>query len=183
MIKIKYFLDVPETDDGQRIWVEPIGLTYDLREWCKVDNVLSHVGPPRGLWEWFQTHPQGYEFFRARYHQWLMESPYKPALQQLACAAVHDNITLLHQEDDLSTIPPPRSLSSSPSWKPTARRINSKGWFQRGNSKGSGVFSKTPDPFDSLAAQWHRATAWRRGWNRPAAGGSAANPLPGRACS
>ena len=38
--------------------------------------------------------------FRGRYHEWLRKSPYRPALQQLACAAVKENITLLHQSDD-----------------------------------------------------------------------------------
>ncbi|MDP9172331.1 MAG: DUF488 family protein [Planctomycetota bacterium] len=100
MIKIKHFLENTESDDGQRIWVEPLGLTTDLRQWCKVDNVLSHVAPPAGLREWFDAHPQAYELFRARYHQWLDQTPYKPALQQLACAAVRENITLLHEGDD-----------------------------------------------------------------------------------
>ena len=33
MIKVKHFLDAVEQDDGQRLWVEPIGLCNDLREW------------------------------------------------------------------------------------------------------------------------------------------------------
>jgi uncharacterized protein YeaO (DUF488 family) len=52
------------------------------------------------LWDWFQSHQQGYEFFRARYHEWLAQSSYKPALQQLACAAVRENITLLYEGED-----------------------------------------------------------------------------------
>jgi uncharacterized protein YeaO (DUF488 family) len=100
MIKIKHFLDKPESDDGRRIWVEPMGLTADLREWCSVDHMLSHVGPPRGLWEWFEEHPDGYGYFRGKYHEWLSRSPYRPALQELARAAMRENITLLHQESD-----------------------------------------------------------------------------------
>ncbi|MGA2583911.1 MAG: DUF488 family protein [Tepidisphaeraceae bacterium] len=100
MIKIKHFLETPEADDGRRIWVEPIGLTSDLRQWCSVNHVLCHVGPPRGLWEWFENHPNAYDYFRARYHEWLARSPYKPALMQLASAAQKENITLLHQADD-----------------------------------------------------------------------------------
>ena len=50
MFKIKHFLDAVETDDGERIWIEPIGITRDLREMCKVTNVLSHYGPPVSLW-------------------------------------------------------------------------------------------------------------------------------------
>jgi len=32
MIKVKHVLEAVEQGDGQRIWVEPIGLTKDLRE-------------------------------------------------------------------------------------------------------------------------------------------------------
>jgi uncharacterized protein YeaO (DUF488 family) len=100
MIRIKHFMDPAEKDDGKRIWVEPIGLTSDLRQWCNVQHILCHVAPPRQLWEWFAEHPHAYDFFRAQYHEWLNKSPYKPALQQLACAAMRENITLLHQGDD-----------------------------------------------------------------------------------
>jgi len=100
VIKIKHFLEAVEEDDGRRIWVEPFPLTLDLRQWCRVDHVLCHVAPPRGLWDWFQEHPQGYDYFRARYHEWLGRGPYKPALQQLAGAAIRENITLLHQSDN-----------------------------------------------------------------------------------
>jgi len=100
MIRIKHWMDEAEKDDGRRIWVEPFGVTRDMQQWCGVQHVLSHVGPPRGLWEWFEANPQGYDFFRARYREWLSKSPYKPALQQLACAAKHENITLLHQGED-----------------------------------------------------------------------------------
>jgi uncharacterized protein YeaO (DUF488 family) len=100
MIRIKHFMDPAEKDDGKRIWVEPIGLTSDLREWCSVEHILCHVAPPRQLWEWYEEHPRAYEFFRGQYHQWLNKSPYKPALQQLACAAMRQNITLLHQGEN-----------------------------------------------------------------------------------
>ena len=100
MIKIKHLLDAVEPDDGQRISVEPINLTRDLREWCKVDHVLCHLGPPKKLWEWFEEHPDGYDYFRAQYHDALTKSVYKPALQQLACAGIRETFTLLHQGDD-----------------------------------------------------------------------------------
>ena len=38
MIKVKHLLEAVEESDGQRLWVEPIGLTKDLREWCQVDQ-------------------------------------------------------------------------------------------------------------------------------------------------
>src|SRR5206468_4990925 len=63
MIKIKHFLDSVEKDDGQRIWVEPIGLTKDLKEMCSIDHLLSHLGPNIKLWSWFEEHPEGYDYF------------------------------------------------------------------------------------------------------------------------
>ena len=99
MIKVKHFLDDIEEDDGQRIWVEPIGLTRELREWCKVDHLLQHLGPPRELWNWFEEHPDGYEHFRGNYHIALQKSVYRPALQQLARASNRETFTLLHQSD------------------------------------------------------------------------------------
>ncbi len=100
MIKIKHLLDAVETDDGTRIWIEPIGLTKDLRKWCEVDHILCHLGPPMGLWDWYEEHPDGYEYFRATYHDWLGKSRYKPALRELACAGQKQTFTLLYQGDD-----------------------------------------------------------------------------------
>ena len=62
MITIKHFMDSVEKGDGNRIWVEPIGLTTDLKTWCQVNHTLCHVAPPRELWDWFAEHPDGYEF-------------------------------------------------------------------------------------------------------------------------
>ena len=100
MIKIKHLMDPSERDDGERSWIEPVGLTTDLKDWCSVDHVLCHLGPPRALAEWFEEHPDGYEYFRARYHEALAAGPYKDALQQLACAALKRNFTFLHTGDD-----------------------------------------------------------------------------------
>src|SRR5690242_19128560 len=84
MIKIKHVMDAVETDDGQRIWVESYGLTRDLQQWCGVTHVLSHLGPPAALRDWFDEHcngcGDGYDFFRARYHEFLGKGPYKAAL-------------------------------------------------------------------------------------------------------
>ena len=80
-------MDPIEESDGQRLFVEPYGLTKDMTEWCKVDHVVPHLGPPQELAEWFEEHPDGYEFYRARYHDVLAKSPMKPALQQMACVA------------------------------------------------------------------------------------------------
>ena len=63
MIKIKHLMDDWEADDGQRLWVESVGLTRDLREWCKIDHILPHLGPAGELSEWFEQHPDGYDFF------------------------------------------------------------------------------------------------------------------------
>src|SRR5580693_84100 len=100
MVRVKHFLEAADAGDGQRIWAEPFGLTKDLREWCQVAHVLPHLGPPRELWEWFNEHPDGYEYFRGCYHEFLNKGPYRIALQQLACAALKENVTLLHQGDD-----------------------------------------------------------------------------------
>jgi uncharacterized protein YeaO (DUF488 family) len=100
MVKVKHLMDVAEATDGQRIWTESFGLTKDLREWCKVDHVLPHLGPPMKLWDWFEEHPDGYEYFRGCYHECLSKGPYRTALQQLACAAMKEDITLVHQGED-----------------------------------------------------------------------------------
>ena len=100
MIKVKHLMDAVEHDDGQRLWVEASGLTRDLRDWCKVDHVLSHLGPTAKLTDWFDEHPEGYDYFRAQYHEALSKSPYKVALQHLAKASGRENFTLLHTGDD-----------------------------------------------------------------------------------
>ena len=100
MIKVKHVLEAVEQDDGQRIWVEPIGLTKDLREWCRVDHVLPHLGPPIKAWKVLEEHPDAYEYFRACYHEALRRSQYRTALQQLACASRNETFTLIHQSED-----------------------------------------------------------------------------------
>jgi uncharacterized protein YeaO (DUF488 family) len=100
MIKTKHFLERIEADDGPRLWVEPIGLTRDLQEWRLVDHVLPHLGPPCDAWDWFVGHPNDYETFRGRYHEWLTNSPYRFALERLACDSVQSNLTLLHAGND-----------------------------------------------------------------------------------
>ena len=100
MIKIKHFMDAREEDDGERLWVEPIGVTKDLSEWCAVDHQLVHLGPPRELWQWFEDHPDGYEFFRGKYHEHLNSRGLRQALWQLAKAGQSENFTLLHQGED-----------------------------------------------------------------------------------
>ena len=100
MIKVKHFLDAVESDDGQRLWVEPIGVTRDLREMCQIDHVLSHLGPPKKLWDWYEEHPDAYDCFRGEYHEFLKQGPYNDALMQLAAIAQRETFTLLHQNDD-----------------------------------------------------------------------------------
>ncbi len=100
MITAKHFLDPAESGDGPRLWVEPIGLTRDLREWCSVDEVLPLLGPPRHLREWFAGHPDEYERFRDLYHEWLSTSRCRRFLERLARTALRTNFTLLHAGDD-----------------------------------------------------------------------------------
>ncbi|MGH7176283.1 MAG: DUF488 family protein, N3 subclade [Tepidisphaeraceae bacterium] len=100
MIKVKHFAEGIEKDDGQRLWIEPISVTRDLREWCSIDHVLTHLGPPLKLWKWFERHPDAYDVFRAGYHENLSAGPYKDALTALAAAGLRENFTLIHQGDD-----------------------------------------------------------------------------------
>ena len=100
MIKIKHLCDTVESDDGQRIWVEPIGLTRDLREWCSVNRILTGLGPPIVIWRWFESHPEGYEYFRGKYHEYLGRSRRRMVLMRLAAAGLKENFTLVHQGDD-----------------------------------------------------------------------------------
>ena len=100
MIHVKHLMDPIDREDGERIWVEPIGVTKDLRQWCEVDHVLCHLGPPCELWQMLEEHPEAWDFFRGRYHELLAQSKYKPALQALACAGMRESFTLVHQGDD-----------------------------------------------------------------------------------
>ena len=100
MIKVKHLLEAVDESDGQRLWVDPVGLCKDLREWCRVDHVLPHLGPPVNVWRVLEEHPDAYDYFRAQYHEHLRHSQYKVALQQLACASRRETFTLLHASED-----------------------------------------------------------------------------------
>ena len=100
MIKVKNVFDAVENDDGQRLWVEPIGLCKDMREWCRVDHVLPHLGPPIRIWKMLEEHPDAYDYFRAQYHTQLRTSKYRAALLALAAASRRETFTLLHHSDD-----------------------------------------------------------------------------------
>jgi uncharacterized protein YeaO (DUF488 family) len=100
MILVKHLMDEVSDEDGERIWIEPIGLTLDLREWCRIDHVVSHLGPLMELWRWFEDHPEGYDYFRAKYHDTLVASPHRQAMIDLVAAARHENFTLVHQSED-----------------------------------------------------------------------------------
>ena len=100
MIRVKNFLVPAEAADGQRLWVESIGVTRDLREMCRIHHVLTHLGPPMKLWLWYEAHPDGWEHYRAKYHEHLARGPYIDALKELASAAVNEDFTFLHQNDD-----------------------------------------------------------------------------------
>ena len=100
MIKVKLLMDAVEESDGQRLWVEPIGLCKDLREWCQVHHVLPHLGPSVKVWKLLEDHPDAYEYFRANYHEQLKKSKHLAALKALAVASRRETFTLLHQSDD-----------------------------------------------------------------------------------
>jgi uncharacterized protein YeaO (DUF488 family) len=52
------------------------------------------------LWRWFDEHPDGYDYFRGKYHEYLSETSRRKGLNHLAAAGLQENITLLHQGDD-----------------------------------------------------------------------------------
>lgn len=100
MFKVKNLFEAVEPDDGVRLWVEPVQLTKDLTEWCVVHHAPPGIHPDAKLATWFERHPDGYDFFRGRYHEALRNSPYLPALRDLAALGQKENVTLLHQGDD-----------------------------------------------------------------------------------
>jgi uncharacterized protein YeaO (DUF488 family) len=100
MILIRHLMDGIEADGGDRLWVEPIGLTSDLQQWCSVDQLISDLAPDRALWDWFQEHPDGYEYFRGKYHESLDRGLTRHLALELARACTQRNFTLLHQSDD-----------------------------------------------------------------------------------
>lgn len=100
MILVKHLMDRVEPEDGQRLWIEPIDLTRDLREWCRVDYRMASLSPERRLWNWFQRHADGYEYFRGMYHVTLSRGMTRELAKELAWAATETNFTLLHQSDD-----------------------------------------------------------------------------------
>ncbi|MGC4033919.1 MAG: DUF488 family protein [Tepidisphaeraceae bacterium] len=97
MFKVKNVFDAIEADDGLRLWVEPIGLTRDLTDWCQVHDAKAGLAPDRLLAAWFDRHPDGYDFFRGRYHESLRAGPHMTELRDLAVLGQRENVTLLHQ--------------------------------------------------------------------------------------
>ena len=100
MIKVKSIFDPVEADDGVRIWVEPIGLTRDLQQWCDVDYVLPQLGPPLRVWNELHEHPDRYDYFAAEYYAFLDQEPRRTTLAQLAALSASRQLTLLHEGDD-----------------------------------------------------------------------------------
>ena len=100
MMKVKNLFDAVEPDDGVRLFVEPTGLTRDLVEWCSVHHVLGNIAPPKPLASILASEYERYDEFRAHYHEWLADSRFMPALDELARAASTENYTFLHTDDD-----------------------------------------------------------------------------------
>ena len=100
MIKVKSIFDPVEADDGVRVWVEPIGLTRDLQQWCEVDYVLPLLGPPPKVWNELLEHPDRVDYFAAEYYAFLDQKPRRAVLAQLAALSVSGQLTLLHEGDD-----------------------------------------------------------------------------------
>ena len=100
MIKVKSIFDTVEADDGVRIWVEPIGLTRDLQQWCDVDYVLPQLGPPLRVWNDLHAHPDHFGSFAAEYQAFLAQTQRRATLAQLAALSASRQITLLHEGVD-----------------------------------------------------------------------------------
>ncbi len=100
MIQIKNLFDKPEPGDGIRLWVGPVNLTKDLAAWCKVDRWLQEGSPSLDLAEWFDEHPDGWEYFRGKHHESLARNCFRPLLRRLSRTAIDETITLLHAEMD-----------------------------------------------------------------------------------
>jgi uncharacterized protein YeaO (DUF488 family) len=99
MIRVKHLFDARESGDGLRLWVGPVGLTRDLAEWCHVVRWLREGSPSAALAEWFEEHPGGWEYFRARHHDELARGGAVDRLRALGQHALTENVTLLHAED------------------------------------------------------------------------------------
>jgi len=100
MIQIKNLFDAAEPDDGLRLWVGPVGLTRDLAAWCRVDRWLREGSPSPDLAAWFEEHPDGWEYFRARHHEALSRGGFKERLRELSRRALRENVTLLYGESN-----------------------------------------------------------------------------------
>lgn len=100
MVKVKHLMDRIEIGDGERVWVEPVGLAKDLRAWCAVDHVGTEFAPPLEFWERFEEHPEKYDEFRSAYHRGLAQHPDGARLLALAVFGSASNLTLLHQGED-----------------------------------------------------------------------------------
>jgi uncharacterized protein YeaO (DUF488 family) len=102
MIYVKHFMDSVSPGEGPRLWVEPLGLTLDLLEWCRIDLLMRDFAPNRILWEWYYERPGTgrYQVFSQAYRKWLLEGPCRASLQALAQLARNGDITLLHQCTD-----------------------------------------------------------------------------------
>ncbi len=100
MILIKSVFDAADASDGLRLWIGAVPLTRDLTEWCRVDRWLQEGSPPAELAQWFDEHPGGWEYFRAKHHEALDRGDSLPALRRLSRTAMDENITLLHAESN-----------------------------------------------------------------------------------
>ena len=102
MIKVKHLMDPLEEDDGLRIWVEPIGLTRDLQEWCYIDNLLMPLTASQRTIFAATRDTEAFDYYVARFHQDLRNSPHAATLKSLAAASRNENFTLIHASDDPS---------------------------------------------------------------------------------
>jgi uncharacterized protein YeaO (DUF488 family) len=99
MIRIKHLFDPVDKGDGERIWIEPVGLTRDFVEWFNIAHVMSNLGPSKEIAEWFEQHPACFDFFEDQYLTELQSSQYITSLRGLAVASLSQTFTLIYQGD------------------------------------------------------------------------------------
>jgi uncharacterized protein YeaO (DUF488 family) len=100
MICIKHLFDPVEAQDGERIWIEPGGLTHDLKDICQITHIMSTLGPSAELAAVFEQHPNCFDFFEDQYLEELRSSAYLTSMRGLAAASVHQTFTLIYLGDN-----------------------------------------------------------------------------------
>ncbi len=98
MIRIKRIHDMPEPEDGMRIFVDRVWPRGIGKGEAAIDFWLRDIGPSTDLRRWFAKDPRRFEQFRERYWQELDRHP--EAVDQLRELARQGDVTLLFSARD-----------------------------------------------------------------------------------